>query len=525
MRLRRPIAFILSAAVAASALTGCDSFSGHAAAAANSAQVQQLIEFIADLGLERDLRQALQKGGDLRQALLTLLGLESAVNFNVDGLTSARPGQHAVQVWEVTAQSAEDAAALAASQIRAVLEQLKSSGVTEGRIGMVEVDGKYYVVVDVEVTEENTFEPAKPVSDDDDDNDDNGGEEEQQPQGAEATLDKDGKLTITGGSGTLNEETIEKLLSENPNWISTVTTLDLSQSGYTQIGKSDDTAITGVFASCTSLKTVILPTSLESIGNNAFAESGLTEINLSGCTSLRSIGDGAFWNCTSLEEINLSDCINLTSIGGSAFESCEKLTTVTLPSTVTTIGNSAFWYCTSLTSITLPAGLQTIGNSAFRNCTSLEEINLSGCKNLTSIGVGAFYECSSLTEIDLSNTKVKTIDREAFWNCTSLTKVMLPKGLVDINGQIPYYHGAFENCSGLKDITFYNAPETIGTGAFEGVISDADPSDKLTIHCPIDIRNALQEKLTQSGSFTADDFTGGKIEFADIATLTYLLGF
>ena len=172
MRLKRPIAFILSAAVAASALTGCDSFSGHAAAAANSAQVQQLIEFIADLGLERDLRQALQSGGDLRQALLTLLGLESAVNFNVDDLAGARPGQHAVQVWEVTAQSAEDAAALAASQIRAVLEQLKSNGVTAGRIGMVEVDGKYYIVVDVEVTEENTFEPIRPASDDDDDSED-----------------------------------------------------------------------------------------------------------------------------------------------------------------------------------------------------------------------------------------------------------------------------------------------------------------------------------------------------------------
>ena len=113
----------------------------------------------------------MQSGGDLRQALLTLLGLESAVNFNVDDLAGARPGQHAVQVWEVTAQSAEDAAALAASQIRAVLEQLKSNGVTEGRIGMVEVDGKYYVVVDVEVTEENTFEPIRPVSDDDDSED------------------------------------------------------------------------------------------------------------------------------------------------------------------------------------------------------------------------------------------------------------------------------------------------------------------------------------------------------------------
>ena len=239
MRLRRPIAFILSAAVAASALTGCDSFSGHAAAAANSAQVQQLIEFIADLGLERDLRQALQKGGDLRQALLTLLGLENAVNFNVDGLTGARPGQHAVQVWEVTAQSAEDAAALAASQIRAVLEQLKSNGVTEGRIGMVEVDGKYYVVVDVEVTEENTFEPIRPASDDDDDSDDDDSEDGTIPgvtvengllivNVAELGLSQNINITATEIINTINEKAKEQT-GEAPNYNKdSIKVLDLS---------------------------------------------------------------------------------------------------------------------------------------------------------------------------------------------------------------------------------------------------------------------------------------------------------
>ena len=373
MRLRRPIAFILSAAVAASALTGCDSFSGHAAAAANSAQVQQLIEFIADLGLERDLRQALQKGGDLRQALLTLLGLENAVNFNVDDLAGARPGQHAVQVWEVTAQSAEDAAALAASQIRAVLEQLKSNGVTEGRIGMVEVDGKYYVVVDVEVTEENTFEPAKPVSDDDDDSDDNGGEEEQQPQEPKATFDDSTKeLTITGGSGTLDATALSELLGSS-DWKKSVTTLDLSQSGYTQIGNPDDEHSSGVFQGCNQLTEVTLPASLESIGYEAFKK------------------------CESLKAVTLPD--GLQRIGTNAFEHCKKLETITLPSTVTTIDN---W--------------------AFGNCTSLKEINLGNCTRLESIGNGAFNVCTGLKKVTLP-AGLQNIDDNAFWGCSGLQSI------------------------------------------------------------------------------------------------------
>ena len=371
MRLRRPIAFILSAAVAASALTGCDSFSGHAAAAANSAQVQQLIEFIADLGLERDLRQALQSGGDLRQALLTLLGLENAVNFNVDGLAGARPGQHAVQVWEVTAQSAEDAAALAASQIRAVLEQLKSNGVTEGRIGMVEVDGKYYVVVDVEVTEENTFEPAKPVSDDDDDSEDNGGEEEQQPQEPKATLES-GKLTITGGSGTLNATALSELLGSS-DWKKFVTTLDLSQSGYTQIGNPDDSYNFGAFQGCSQLTKVTLPTSLESIGDNAFYE-------------------------------------------------CYNLKAVTLPEGLESIGINAFEHCTSLETITLPSTVTTIDKWAFGNCISLKEINLGNCTKLTTIDYAAFNGCTGLKKVTLP-ANLQTIGDYAFWNCTSLKNI------------------------------------------------------------------------------------------------------
>ena len=368
MRLRRPIAFILSAAVAASALTGCDSFSGHAAAAANSAQVQQLIEFIADLGLERDLRQALQKGGDLRQALLTLLGLENAVNFNVDDLAGARPGQHAVQVWEVTAQSAEDAAALAASQIRAVLEQLKSNGVTAGRIGMVEVDGKYYVVVDVEVTEENTFEPIKPASNgdddsDDDDSDDDGGEENS--------------------------------------------------------GSQDKTIIEGVTKDASGLLTI-----------------DVAKLELSG--------------------------------------------EITANTIITTINENA--------------------GTRYNN-SSIKVLDLSGCTNLTTIGQSTFERCSNLTSIDLSNTKVTTIPHGTFLQCYKLAEVKLPKNLETIAGTYEYDNGPFERCKGLREITFYNVPTTIGKNAFYGVNASG-----LTVYYPSswdsagnNSLNTLKQQLAQGG--------------------------
>ena len=382
MRLRRPIAFILSAAVAASALTGCDSFSGHAAAAANSAQVQQLIEFIADLGLERDLRQALQSGGDLRQALLTLLGLENAVNFNVDGLTGARPGQHAVQVWEVTAQSAEDAAALAASQIRAVLEQLRSNGVTEGRIGMVEVDGKYYVVVDVEVTEENTFEPIRPASDDDDN-------EDTPPVSAPTATMNDGKkIDLSSLGNNISADEILKLAGENYN------------------------------------------------------RDAITALDLSGYTGLESIGDGAFGSCTSLASIDLSDCTNLQRIGNSAFQNCASLETITLSSTVNTIGTSAFGGCSRLTSIDLPANLQTIGNSAFLNCTDLTSIDLPA--GLITIGNSAFRDCGGLTSIDLP-AGLQNIDDNAFAGCSGLTSITLPAKLTTIGNYAFYNCSGLEN--------------------------------------------------------------------------------
>ncbi|MEE1215554.1 MAG: leucine-rich repeat domain-containing protein [Bacteroidaceae bacterium] len=46
----------------------------------------------------------------------------------------------------------------------------------------------------------------------------------------------------------------------------------------------------------------------------------------------------------------------------------KKLEEYTIPNSVTTIGNYAFWECSSLQSIDIPNSVTTIGNYAFYNC-------------------------------------------------------------------------------------------------------------------------------------------------------------
>ena len=110
-----------------------------------------------------------------------------------------------------------------------------------------------------------------------------------------------------------------------------------------------------------------------------------------------SIGNFAFYNCTSLTSITIPDSV--TSIELAAFNNCNNLTSITIPDSVTSIGDSAFELCNKLSSITLSNNITSIGNWAFHGC-SLTSITIPD--SVTSIGAMAFYSCSNLQTISLS---------------------------------------------------------------------------------------------------------------------------
>ena len=113
---------------------------------------------------------------------------------------------------------------------------------------------------------------------------------------------------------------------------------------------------------CRSLTDIVIPDSVTSIGDYAFAFCrSLTNIVIS--DTVTSIGRGAFLNCRSLTDIVIP--ASVTSIGDCAFAACLSVTNIVIPDGVTSIGNSAFYGCSSLTDVVLPDSVTSIGNNAF----------------------------------------------------------------------------------------------------------------------------------------------------------------
>ncbi len=155
-----------------------------------------------------------------------------------------------------------------------------------------------------------------------------------------------------------------------------------------------------------------------------------------------SIGDSAFFGCTSLTNLTVANSV--TSIGDCAFGDCTGLTSVTIGNSVTGIGWGAFVSCTGLTSVTIPNGVTSIGVGTFNGCTSLTSVTIP--KSVNAIGDEAFYGCSGLTSVTIPDS-VTTIGNEAFYGCSGLTSVTIPNSITSLG------LGALDWCDNLSAIT------------------------------------------------------------------------
>ena len=93
-------------------------------------------------------------------------------------------------------------------------------------------------------------------------------------------------------------------------------------------------------------------------------------------TNLTEIGNkyDAFYMMDSLKTVVLPQ--NLETIGESAFRNCAALENITFPASLKTIGRYAFQSCKMLKKVVLPEGVTTLGYCSFGNCTQLQEVVL-----------------------------------------------------------------------------------------------------------------------------------------------------
>ena len=211
----------------------------------------------------------------------------------------------------------------------------------------------------------------------------------------------------------------------------------------------------------TNLSTILLPSSITNIGDNAFAHcENLKSITIP--SEVTTIGQSAFLSCNSLESIvvdennskfdNRNNCnaiIETTS--NTLLVGCKN---TVIPETVTTINSNAFKYNDGLTSIVIPENITNINNEAFYYCTKLENVVILA--NLTTIGGSMFWGCSSLKSITIPSS-VTTIEEGTFNECDALTDV--------------YYKGTADQWANINIGSYGNSKLTSATKHYEPTVA------------------------------------------------------
>jgi hypothetical protein len=254
---------------------------------------------------------------------------------------------------------------------------------------------------------------------------------------------------------------------------------------------------------------------LESIGNRAFAESGIR--NFPALASLEHLGTGAFQKCHYIEKIDFSACVRLERFEASLFAGANKLKEIVIPRTVHTISASCFDGCPKLKTVIFAdgSGLSEIGPLAFANCPLLAG-RFPFPPSVQILGTKCFSGCK-LAPIEFGEgSKLRVIEARAFFQCEKLTAF-------NIGACVQSIHPTFHRQSGLAGLTV--SPDNPCFSIGGQLLLDKAGTTVVTVAVAAPAKIIIPPQITAIGEAAFQDLPSASIELhggiAQIAALAF----
>ncbi len=219
------------------------------------------------------------------------------------------------------------------------------------------------------------------------------------------------------------------------------------------------------FANCKNLRRVILPEGLVYIGRGAFEKcDSLTEVRIPiTCTH---IGDLCFSECKSLRWVTIINNISEYSWGEYPYGASDDYKPSATTRKHISIGQGAFYNCESLQSISFPDSMYEIPGYCFYGCKSLRSFDIPS--NVSFVYDNAFNGCEELRELHLPEDNGKDhfyLYASCFKGMKSLSRINIPE-----LATFPYSRDgrAFEGCTSLSSVTISDVKLERSIREFEG---------------------------------------------------------
>jgi hypothetical protein len=203
--------------------------------------------------------------------------------------------------------------------------------------------------------------------------------------------------------------------------------------GYT-VPTNVTTIVSASFEYSTGVTNVIIGTNVTSIGQFAFYDcSSLQAISVNATNAYYSSTNGVLFNKNKTQLIQYPLAVGgnylvpgtVQDIGAGAFGGAIGLTGVVIPNSVTNIEQQAFYSCVDLAAVSLGDGLKIVGASAFFFCPSLDNLTFSA--SLTTLGQYSFGGCENLSSVCFAGNP-PTDGGSVFYSDQSLSTILVLKG-------------------------------------------------------------------------------------------------